>query len=114
MRTSRKLASNLALIGWLALWSAPAGAAPIVTAPTAAQADSLVWYVEQLEADLRLCRVHGGARSDSLALRLEFVSERLAWAEEDRRRWYQDPRLWFLAGAAASVFVLSWSLQLSF
>lgn len=73
-----------------------------------------MWYVEQLEADLALCRVHAGVRADSLRLRGEWLAQRLEWSEQDQRRWYHDPRLWFLVGAASAVFVMAGALQLSF
>lgn len=114
MRNSTRRALRTALLAWLVLCSAPASAGPVDRPLPAAQADSLVWYVEQLEHDLTICHIRAGARADSLALRLEYVTQQLQWAQEDRRRWYQDPRLWFLAGAAASVLVMSSALHLSF
>jgi hypothetical protein len=95
---------------WLAL---PLPAAAEMRA-NPAQVDSLVWYVEQLEHDLTMCQIRAGARADSLAIRLDFTTERLKWAEEDRRRWYHDPRLWFLAGCAAATVVMSGAIAISF
>lgn len=101
----------MVLAGWLFL---PAPSAHAEQPMSEAQTDSLVWYVEQLEHDLAVCQIRAGARADSLSLRLDFTAERLKWAEEDRRRWYQDPRLWFLVGAAGATFVLAGALQISF
>ena len=101
-------------LGVSLLWPGPKPAAAQPQEMTEAQVDSLVWYVEQLEADLQLCQIRAGARADSLTLRLDFTTERLEWAEEDRRKWYQDPRLWFLVGAVSTTFVMSGALQLSF
>jgi hypothetical protein len=110
----KRSAALLGLIGSLALWNAPASAGPVTTGTTAAQTDSLVWYVEQLEADLRLAAVKARARQDSLAVRLEYVTQQLQWANEDRRRWYQDPRLWFLMGCASATLVMSGAMHIAF
>lgn len=113
-RSSRRSGACLALSGWLLLCGGPALGGPVADPLPAAEADSLVWYVEELEHDLALCQVHAGARADSLRLRCEWLAQRLEWAEQDQRRWYHDPRLWFLVGAAATAFVLGGSLQVSF
>lgn len=108
---------NVALVGLLAsmaLWTVPADANPVTTGATAAQTDSLVWYIETLEADLKLAAVRAHARQDSLQIRLEYVNQQLQWANEDRRRWYQDPRLWFLMGAASATLVMSGAMHIAF
>jgi hypothetical protein len=79
-----------------------------------AETDSLVWYVEHLEARVGLAEVRGRARADSLRVRLEYVTQQLQWANEDRRRWYQDPRLWFLMGCASATLVLSGAMHIAF
>jgi hypothetical protein len=123
------------MLGWLLLSSAPAGAAPpaddqrlqrLREASTRASAyadsltglrartDSLVWYLEDLEKDLRICGIRAAATADSLALRLEFMGYRLQWAIEDRPRWYQRPGVAFLGGAVAALLLLAQVLRLSF
>lgn len=127
-------AAMTALIAWTLLWSAPASAAlpgddgrlqllREASARAAAYADSLtglrartdslVWYVEDLEKDLKICGIRAAARADSLALRLEFMGYRLQWAIEDRPRWYQRPGVAFLAGVASAVLLLAQVLRLS-
>lgn len=113
-RSLRRSGACLVASAWLACCAGPAGAGPVDRPLPAAEADSLVWYVEQLEHDLAICQVHAGARADSLRLRCEWLAQRLEWAEQDQRRWYHDPRLWFLVGAASAAFVMAGSLQLSF
>jgi len=81
---------------------------------TAAQADSLVWYIEDLEAQLKLSQIRAAARADSLALRLEFQGYRLQWALEDRPRWWERPGLAFLGGVVAAIVVISQVLRISF
>jgi hypothetical protein len=110
----KRSAPILALIGLLALWTGPAKAAPITTGATAAQTDSLVWYVEELEARLELAAVRGRAGQDSLRVRLDYVTQQLQWANEDRRRWYQDPRLWFLFGCASATLVMAGAIHVAF
>ena len=110
----KRSAALLALIASLALLTGPAKAGPITIAATAAQTDSLVWYVEQLEHDLAMSKIRAGARADSLTIRLEYVSQQLAWSAEDRRHWYQDPRLWFLFGAASATLVMAGAMRISF
>ena len=77
------------------------------------QADSLVWYVEALEADLALCRVDGRARADSLTIRLEFATKRLEWAEADAAKWYTSPPLMFMLGAALGLVVAGAALNVT-
>ena len=74
----------------------------------------MVWYVEQLEHDLAVCQIRGDARADSLAIRCEMVELQLQDAREYRRRWYHDPRLWFLAGAALGVYVSAQAVRAGF
>lgn len=111
MRTCRRSVAALWLLVWLVLWSAPVRAqAPL----TEAQADTLVSYVEQLEFELEICHIRGGARADTLQIRVDLLEEQLRWAREDRARWYQDPRIWFLVGAAAGVWVAGQAAQAAF
>jgi len=110
----KRSAGLTALLVSMALLSEPGSAAPIATPATAAQTDSLVWYVEQLEHDLALSKIRAGAKADSLAIRLEYVTQQLQWANEDRRRWYQDPRLWFLFGCASATLVMSGAMHVAF
>lgn len=114
MLSWKRSGSCLAVIVWLGCCAAPAGAGPVTRAASPAETDSLVWYVEELEHDLLLCQVRAGASRDSLALRCDDLAQRLAWAQQDQRRWYHDPRLWFLVGAAAATLVMAATLQVSF
>ena len=97
----------LLLIVCAAPWTAPAAAAE-------AETDSLVWYVEQLEHDLALAEIRGNARADTLQIRVDLLNEQLAWAREDRRRWYHDPRIWFLVGAGLGVWVAGQAARATF
>ena len=81
---------------------------------TAGQADSLVSYIELLERDLWQCEIVGMARQDSLKVKLDVLSYRLEIAREEKARWYQDPRLWFLFGAASAVMVIGATVQVTF
>ena len=116
----RRLIRNLSGRGrWIVLllfvlpWTVPAHAGqPGQTSP--AQVDSLVWYVQQLEHDLSISRIRGQARGDSLSVRLEYVTEQLRWANEDRRRWYQSPSLLLLVGVAAGIGVTAAVLRVSY
>jgi hypothetical protein len=123
MRSWRKPAAGLAVTAWLGLWPGHAGAgvpadnSPVSGGnypPTETAVDSLVWYIEELEHDLAVSGIRAEARQDSLKITCDLLTERLAWAEEDRRRWFQDPRLWFLAGCAAATLVMAGSLQVAF
>ncbi len=100
----------LTMSAWLLPLSAPAAGAELKTA----EADSLVWYIEQLEADLELCRVDAAAAADSLGVDLRLMATRLEWAQEERARWYHDPRLWFLVGAASATLAVGLSLRIAF
>ena len=80
---------------------------------TRAETDSLVWYVEQLEYDLAIARIRGQSQVDSLAIRLEFLQDELDWAKEDRRRWYHNPGLWFIVGAAIGIGTAGLALRFS-
>lgn len=77
------------------------------------QADSLVWYVETLEADLALCRVDGQFKVDALTAQLDFANKRLDWAEEDRPKWYNSPPLMFMLGAALGLVVAGAALNVT-
>jgi len=81
---------------------------------TGAQADSLVGYIELLERDLRQCEIVGVARQDSLRAKLDAMEYRLILADEARAKWYHDPRLWFLFGAASAVLVIGATVQITF
>lgn len=89
-------------------WTAPA------VAGGEAEADSLVWYIEALEHDLALAEIRGNARADTLQIRVDLLNEQLRWAREDRRRWYHDPRIWFLIGAGAGVWVAGQAVKVTF
>jgi hypothetical protein len=97
----------LLLIVCAGLWTAPVAAEP-------AQVDSLVWYIEELEHDLAVCQIRGEATADSLAIRCDLLGEELALAQKEQRRWFHDPRLWFLAGAALGVYVSAQAVRASF
>jgi len=135
--TSRGSALALMLSVWLlpqlALGSTATGTAPATdrramleaaSARAAAHADSVagrerdiadvVWYSEQLEHDLALAKVTAAATIDSLALRLEFMGQRLAWEIEDRPHWYEKPALAFMGGVLAALVVISQVLQITF
>ena len=96
------------MIASLVPWNAPAQDL------TEAQADTLVSYIEQLERDLRQCEIVGMARRDSLQVKLDVMAYRLDIANEARAKWYQDPRIWFLFGAAAATVVMGSAVKLTF
>jgi hypothetical protein len=98
----------------MALWPGPAGGAPVTRGLAPAEADSLVWYVEDLEAEIKLLRIRAAAEADSLRLRLEFMGYRLQWAEADRPRWWQRPGVAFLGGVAAAIALIAQVLRISF
>lgn len=89
-------------------WNAPAQDL------TAAQADSLVSYIELLEYDLAMCGIGHDAKQDSLQVDLAILKYHLEIAEKERAKWYQDPRLWFLCGAVAATVVMGATLQFTF
>jgi hypothetical protein len=101
-----------AVLGLLIASLAPSSALPQDL--TVAQADSLVSYIEALEFDLAVCDIRGSAESDSLRVQLDILGYRLSIAESARAKWYQDPRIWFLFGAAAATFVIGQTVQLTF
>ncbi len=82
--------------------------------PTPAQADSLVWYIEQLEYDLAVCQIRAGARADTLQIRNELLAEQLRWANEDRAKWYHKPGLWFIIGSALGIWVAGSAVKVTF
>ena len=96
------------------LWLGPPPPARAETRAAPAQGDSLVWYVEQLEYDLRVCEIRGAARADSLRIALDFTGQRLAWALEDRARWYEKPGLAFMAGAVLALVVFGQVVKVTF
>lgn len=112
--TWRRPAAVLVMSAWLVLWPGPAAAAPVTRGLAPAEADSLVWYVEDLEAEIRLLKIRAAAESDSLKLRLEFMGYRLQWAEADRPRWWQRGAVAFFAGVASAVVLLAQVLRISF
>lgn len=116
MRNSLRSVPLAVLTLWLLLFAGPASGAggPTPAGASPAQVDSLVWYVQQLEYDLKVEGIRAEARQDSLKIRCALLTEQLAWSREDRRRWFHDPRLWFLAGAAAATLVMSGALHLAF
>ena len=67
--------------------------------------DSLVYYTETLEADIKLLKIKSKEEKNTLLVQLEFMGKRLEWAQEDRLRWYQKPALWFMVGAALGLLV---------
>ena len=101
-------------------WIASAVAVLLIVsaAPSIAQdsgataADSLTWYVEQLERDLAQAEIMAADTRDSLQIRVEYLTTKLEWATEDRRRWYHDPRLWFPLGVALGVIVTGQVLRI--
>ena len=109
MKTWRKSAAALWLIASLAHSIAPAA-----VAQSAAETDSLVWYVEQLEHDLLLCRIDADARTDSLQIRLDLTERQLEWAMEDTKKWYHSPGLWYIIGVASGVAVAGLTAQAVF
>lgn len=107
MQTFKRSAAALLVIAFAAHWTAPAAAEP-------AQVDSLVWYVEQLEHDLAVAQIRGAAHADSLAIRCELLGDELRLAQQDRRRWYHDPRIWFLLGAGLGVYVAGQAVKAAY
>lgn len=112
--TWRTPVTVLVMSVWMALWPGPAGGAPVTRGLAPAEADSLVWYVEDLEAEIKLLRIRAAAEADSLKLRLEFMGYRLQWALEDRPRWYEKPSLAFMAGAVIALVVFGQVVKVTF
>ena len=81
---------------------------------TQAEIDSLLWYTEQLEADLKLLKIQSKQDKNALLIQLEFMGTRLEWAQEDRLRWYQKPALWFMIGATIGLLVAGWALNITY
>jgi len=72
-----------------------------------------VYYIETLEADLKLFQIEAKQEKETLLIKLEFMGKRLEWAEEDRLRWYQKPALWFMIGASLGLLAAGMALQVS-
>ena len=108
MRNWKKNVLAVCVIASLVPWNAPAQDL------TAGQADSLVSYIELLERDLRQCEINGMAQSDSLRVKMDILNYKLSIYDDARAKWYQDPRIWFLFGAAAATVVISQTLKISF
>lgn len=87
--------------------------APDCAAQETAIVDSLVYYIETLEADLKLFQIEAKQEKETLLIKLEFMGKRLEWAEEDRLRWYQKPALWFMIGASLGLLAAGMALQVS-
>lgn len=111
--TWRKPAAVLALSVLMGLWPGPAAGAPVDRGLSPAEADSLVWYVEDLEAELKLARIRAAAEFDSLRLRVEFMDYKLQWAMEDRPRWWQRPGFAFIGGVVSAIILLAQVLRIS-
>jgi len=102
------------MLACVTLWLGPARPAAGETKASPAEVDSLVWYVEQLEHDLAICQIRGGARADSLRIALAGSELRLQWALEDRPRWYEKPSLAFMAGAVIAFVVFGQVVKVTF
>ena len=99
MRISTRSVAALLTAVLLLLCSAPG------SAENAAETDSLVWYVEQLEHDLDLCRVLADDRADSLGIELDMTEWKLEVLRDQRPRWYQQPGFVFTVGVMSTVLV---------
>lgn len=79
-----------------------------------AQMDTLrgAWVAQA--HDLKQSLYQYQARGDSLAVVLKYQDMEMRWMDEDRRRWYHDPRLWFMVGAVAGALAMGLSVQLVF
>ncbi len=69
--------------------------------------DTLVWDIEQLEFEAKVQK----SSMDSLKIVNRYLEWRLERAEDNERKWYHDPRLHFLAGAAAMAFMTKVSIS---
>ena len=87
---------------------------PASVAQNTTAIDSLLWYTEQLEADLKLLKIQSKQDKNALLIQLEFMGTRLEWAEEDRLHWYEKPALWFMIGAAIGLLVAGWALNITY
>jgi len=112
--TSPRLGLTTLTLACGMLCAAPAPAGQPETRVSQAQVDSLVWDIEGLEADLRLCEIRGKATADSLSLRLEFMGQRLDWAMSERPRWYEKPGLAFLCGAILATIAVGQIVKITF
>jgi hypothetical protein len=63
-----------------------------------AQIDSLVWYVEQLEADLAKLELLRAAQVDSAMVENQFKDYKIEILEKNQRQWYDSKGLWFVSG----------------
>lgn len=98
MRPSRRSAASTLAAVLLLLCAVPGSAEE-------SQTDSLVWYVEQLEHDLDLCRVLADDRADSLGIELDMTEWKLEVLRDQQPRWYQQPGFVFAVGVMSTVLV---------
>lgn len=70
---------------------------------TTTQLDSLVWYVEYLEAELELEKIRKAAASDSMRISLAAKDIQIAALKENQRKWYDEPLI------IVKVLALAWA-----
>ena len=114
MRNLRGSVLLMLTFACVTLCAAPVSAGKPETRVSAAQVDSLVWDIEGLEHDLRLCEIRGKATADSLSLRLEFMGQRLEWAMADQPKWYERPGLAFMSGAILAMIIFGQIVEITF
>jgi len=100
MRNLRTAAAALYLTVCVGCWTVPDAAAQEMTP---AQVDSVVWYAEQLEHDLAICKIQSDAVTDSLRVDLTVASMRIDLLKGNQRKWYHAPVLWYSIGVAVGV-----------
>lgn len=85
LRSVMRGAVLVSLIAFAAPWPAPARCAE--RPATAAETDSLLWYIEELEFRLRVADVRRAAALDSARVDLSMVAAELRDCERERGPW---------------------------
>jgi len=86
-------------------------AEPVTEPLTAAEADSLVWYIEALERDLAVR--DSPAYVDSLEIRLELLTIENMGLKDQRTPWYKAPELVFPAGVGLGALLVAVIVRVS-
>lgn len=100
MKNWKNAVAALLLTACVVCWPAPAAVGQEMTP---AQTDSLVWYAEQLEHDLAICKIGARADMDSLRVDLLVANMKIEYLQENQRKWYQSPILWYSIGVGVGV-----------
>lgn len=111
MRSWKRSVLCLLTISVIASWSVCAVAEPRLND---AQVDSLVWDIQHLERELLRAENEAARDSTLAAIRISLLESELAYARENERKWYHDPRIHFLFGAAAATVVMATAVRVSF